>query len=231
MLWKDPCAARDDYVHVIADRSPDNVRSVLGRPGRDRGEAHTGDDVLGLKLLEMQRHLLLMYTSCGWFFDELSGIETVQVIQYAARAVQLAEELFGVTIEEEFLRRLERARSNLPEHKDGRVVYEKFVRPARVDLPKVAAHYAVSSLFESYDDDDRLYCCSVHRLDQRADEVGKARLRAGTVRVVSEVTGDATLLSYGAVHFGDHNLHGGVRPYPGEAECEQVAAELKEAFH
>ena len=71
------------------------------------------------KLLEMQRHAMLMYTSCGWFFDELSGIETVQVIQYAGRVVQLAEELFGNDIERRFLDKLALAKSNLPEHGDG----------------------------------------------------------------------------------------------------------------
>ena len=63
---------------------------------------------------------MLMYTSCGWFFDELSGIETVQVIQYAGRAIQLAQELFGDDLETKFLERLERAKSNIPEHGDGR---------------------------------------------------------------------------------------------------------------
>ena len=63
---------------------------------------------------------MLMYTSCGWFFDELSGIETVQVIQYAARAIQLYGEVFGESIEEPFLQKLELAKSNVAANKDGR---------------------------------------------------------------------------------------------------------------
>ena len=101
--------------------------------------------ITALKLMEMQRHAMLMYTSCGWFFDELSGIETTQVIQYAARTIQLYEELFGEPLEPMFLDRLEIAKSNISEHKDGRVIYEKFVRPAMVDRQKVAAHYALMS--------------------------------------------------------------------------------------
>jgi hypothetical protein len=62
---------------------------------------------------------MLMYTSCGWFFDEISGTETVQVIQYAARALQLAEELFALRLEDGFKEGLSRAQSNLPEQKDG----------------------------------------------------------------------------------------------------------------
>ena len=78
---------------------------------------------------------MLMYTSCGWFFDELSGLETVQVIQYAGRAVQLADSLnLGPPLEPEFWSgRLARAPSNLPEHRDGKKIYEEFVtRPCSI---------------------------------------------------------------------------------------------------
>jgi len=109
------------------------------------------------KLLEMQRHAMLMYASCGWFFDELSGIETVQVMQYAARVVQLAEELFGNSIEQDFLEYLALAKSNIPDHGNGATVYEKFVKPAMLDLYRLGAHYAISSLFEDYGEHTRIY--------------------------------------------------------------------------
>ena len=104
----------------------------------------------GLKLLELQRYLMLMYTSCGWFFDDLSGLETVQVIQYAGRALQLAGQLFSEDMATPFLDLLAQAHSNLPGQGDGRAIYERYVQPAMVDLEKVGAHYAVSSLFEEY---------------------------------------------------------------------------------
>ena len=66
---------------------------------------------------------MLMYTSCGWFFDELSGIETVQVIHYASRALQLAAQITAQSLEEEFLNLLQRTKNNLPEHVDGRAIY------------------------------------------------------------------------------------------------------------
>src|SRR5205814_8478410 len=128
-----------------------------------------------LKLLEMQRHAMLMYTSCGWFFDELSGIETTQVIQYAARTLQIYEELFGDTIEPMFLDRLEAAKSNIPEHKDGRVIYEKFVRPAMVDRKKVAAHYGLMSLFEPYPKEAKVYCYKVELEDLERTECGRSK--------------------------------------------------------
>lgn len=131
-FFHDPWAAGDAYIDVILDRSPDNVEGFLAAHARRR--LRSGERIQALKLLELQRHALLMYTSCGWFFDELSGLETVQVIQYAAPALQLAGDLFGDRLEEGFLALLERAKSNLPEHRDGRRIYEKFCRPAMVTL-------------------------------------------------------------------------------------------------
>ena len=134
-FFKDPWAARNNYIHVILDRSPES-RERFAAANFRRKSVKSGDRVNVWKLLEMQRHAMLMYTSCGWFFDELSGIETVQVIQYAGRVVQLAEELFGSGIEQRFLEKLALAKSNLPEHGDGAAIYEKFVKPASVDLLK-----------------------------------------------------------------------------------------------
>src|SRR5262249_58014502 len=115
------------------------------------GRDLTPDEIVqALRLLELQRHLMLMYTSCGWFFDEPTGPETLQVLQYAGRAVQLGQQLFGGDREEQFLKRLESVRSNITEFGDGRDIYERFVRPAMLDLPGVAAHYAISSFFDGY---------------------------------------------------------------------------------
>jgi alpha-amylase/alpha-mannosidase (GH57 family) len=88
---RDPWAARDAYISVVLDRSP----AARERFGEEHFARKLGDDeqVSVWKLMEMQRHAMLMYTSCGWFFDDLSGIETIQVIQYAGRVVQLAEQL------------------------------------------------------------------------------------------------------------------------------------------
>ncbi|MFQ3663415.1 MAG: DUF3536 domain-containing protein, partial [Chloroflexaceae bacterium] len=133
-LFKDPWEARNDYIEVILDRSDEVVNRFLTRHGR--GPLDSGQCIAALKLMELQRQLLLMYTSCGWFFDDLAGIETVQVIRYAGRAVQLARELFGEDLEGPFLERLARARSNNPAIGDGRAIYDRCVRPAVVDLRK-----------------------------------------------------------------------------------------------
>jgi alpha-amylase/alpha-mannosidase (GH57 family) len=224
----DPWAARNDYIEVILDRTPDNVEQFLARHasrGLDPGEKN-----MMLKLLEMERHAMLMYTSCGWFFDELSGLETVQVLQYAGRVVQLAQEVLGDDLERRFLERLELAKSNIAEHGDGRRLYEKFVKPSTVDLLKVGAHYAISSLFEDYQLRDKIYCYSIDREDYRPAEAGKAKLAVGRIKVTSDITWDTATISFGVMHFGDHNLWGGVRFYQGEKAYGVMAWEVMEAF-
>ena len=227
-LLKDPWAARDDYIRVVLDRSPENVDRFFA--DHSTHPLEPGERQTALKLLELQRHAMLMYTSCGWFFSELSGIETVQVIQYAGRAVQLAGELFGDGAEPAFLARLADAKSNLPEPRDGAHIYEKYVKPAMVNLPKVAAHYALSSLFEEYSDRERIYGYTVEREDDRRTETGRARLALGTVRVTSEITGESERLTFGVLYFGDHNLNGGVRPYRDPAAYDTMVEELSAAF-
>lgn len=206
----DPWAARDDYIRVILDRSPESRAAFFADHSIRPLESH--EQVLSLKLLEMQRHALLMYTSCGWFFDELSGLETVQVIHYAGRALRLAEECTGETIEAEFLQHLALAKSNLPEHGDGAQIYEKWVRPAVVDIDRVAAHYAMSSMFETYPDRTNIYCYDVERTRHSMDAEGKLRLAAGAAKFLSRITEESADLSYSVLHLGDHNVTAGVQP-------------------
>jgi len=227
-LFRDPWKARNDYISVILDRSPQNLDRFLSRHASH--ELREAERITAVKLLEIQRHALLMYTSCGWFFDEISGIETVQIIQYAGRAIQLAEEVFGASLEAPFLERLERAKSNLPEHRDGRLLYEKFVKPARVDLKKVSAHYAIRSLFEPYEEHDRIYCYSVDREDYQSAEVGKMKMAVGRARFTSRITGESAQLTFGVLHLGDHNLNGGVRDFRGPEAYQALIREVTEAF-
>jgi len=227
-LLTDPWRARDAYIEVILDRSTERREAFLVEQARRPLEPE--EEVRAWKWLELQRHAMLMYTSCGWFFDELSGIETVQVIQYAGRVVQLARELLGDDHEGRFIERLREARSNIPEHGDGATVFEKFVRPAMVDLPKVGAHYAITSLFDGYGERDRIYCYGIEREDQRLLSAGSARLAIGRARVTSEITRESARLAYGVVHFGDHNIAGGVRHFRGEEAYAALVAELGEAF-
>ncbi len=228
-LVRDPWLARDAYIRVILDRSPSSRNEFLIE--YQARALSPAEEVRLWKLLELQRHAMLMYTSCGWFFDELSGIETVQVIQYAGRVVQLAEELFGLPVEPAFTERLAFAHSNLPEHGNGADIYRNFVKPTMVDAPKFAAHYAISSLFEAYPDDTDLYCYSIQRQDYQVLEAGKLRLALGRAIFTSDVTQESELLSFGVLHFGDHNLTGGVREFQGDLEYGELVKHSSEAFY
>ncbi|MCS6880018.1 MAG: DUF3536 domain-containing protein [Oscillochloridaceae bacterium] len=227
-LLKDPWEARNDYIEVILDRSDETVNRFLAR--HERVPLDSSQCIAALKLMELQRQLLLMYTSCGWFFDDLAGIETIQVIRYAGRAVQLARELFGEDIEEQFLERLARARSNNPAMGDGRAIYDRFVRPAMVDLRKVGALYAMSSLFESFEEREQIYSYQVDREDYHLLPAGKNRLALGRMRVTSTITRESTRLIFGMLHLGDHNISGGVCEYQDEASYQALVRESTELF-
>lgn len=223
-FMNDPWAARDDYINIILNRSPENVAQFLSRHANH--ELTEAERIATLKLLELQRHAMLMYTSCGWFFDDLSRPEPIQVIQYAGRVVQLAQELFGDEVEESFLKLLEQAKSNVPEQGDGRRIYAKFVRPAMVDLTRVTAHYAVSSLFEEYSDEVKIYCYLIINEDYQTTDCGKSRLAVGRTRVTSEITQESAVLSFGVFHFGGHIINAGVREYAGEDTYQAMVQEI-----
>jgi hypothetical protein len=159
---------------------------------------------------------MLMYTSCGWFFDELSGLETVQVVEYAGRAVQLAESLFSSGIEEPFLTALSAAKSNIPEHGDGRRIYDKFVKSSMIDLLKVGAHYAISAIFEDYVEKTEIYSYRVDKEDFETFNSGQSTLALGKITVLSSVIPESCRVSFCVLYFGNHALNGAVRPLQGE---------------
>jgi len=227
-LLRDPWAARNDYIDVILSRTQDR-RSAFLNAHKTR-ELTEDETIEVFKQMEMQRHAMLMYTSCGWFFDELSGIETTQVIHYAGRTLQLYEELYGQSLESDFLGRLEHAKSNIPEHRDGRVIYEKFVKPSMIDRRKVAAHYALSSLFTPYPERDRVYCYTVERQDVQMTETGRAKLTVGRARIISEITLESDVLSFGAVYMGDHSMNAGVGHYSDQPNYDSLKQQLMEPF-
>ena len=128
-LLADPWAARDGYVALLLDRSPRAAEAFFAEhAARDLDEAARRR---ARGLLELQRNALRMFTSCGWFFEDVARIETVQVLLYAARAVELAGELLDLDLEEDLLARLAAAPANDPEDGDGRAVYLRGVEAAR----------------------------------------------------------------------------------------------------
>ena len=224
----DPWAARDDYIDIIVDRSPERISAFMIRHATR--PLNSEDEITVLNLMELQRHLMLMYTSCGWFFDELSGMETVQDIKYAGRVLQLADQLFSEPFEPGFLEHLELAKSNIPEHRDGRNIYEKFVRPFMLDMKDVGAHYALSSLFQDIGERSSIYAYSATREDYRSFQVGGSRLVIGRATVTSEVTHISSSLCFGVLHLGDHSIACGTGEYQGAQKYEALAQEISAAF-
>jgi alpha-amylase/alpha-mannosidase (GH57 family) len=221
---KNPWEARDDYMAVVRDRSPESLESFFGRhqTGVLDGQAR----LQARRLLEMQRNRLLMYTSCGWFFDEISGIEPVQILRYAAMAMQYLRDLGGGQAEGEFVRVLAAASSNIPELGDGGEVYRQLIKPAVVDLRRVIAHYALTSLFEERPDDAAVYAYRVQRLDEVHEAYGGSALRIAHVRVGSTLTGDEREAMYAVLHFGGHDFACGIRAYEDHAAYDRMKEDL-----
>lgn len=228
-LMPDVWGVRDDYINVILDRSVDRIASFFS----DHSERELTEEEKrkSLKLLEMQRCALLMYTSCGWFFDDISRIETVQVMQYAARAIQLAHSITGQDFESGYTEILAKAAGNTPEYQNGAEVYFKLVKPAVLDLLRVCVHYAVSSLFEDYPDIISIGAYTAFKQKYDLLESGRQKMATGWVRLRSNITWDEGEMTYGVLHLGDHNLICGARDYRGEISFQIMQDEINRAFN
>lgn len=227
-LLRSPWAARDAYADVILNRSDSAIQNFM-RAQASR-ELSPGEIVRCLMLLEMQRHSMLMFTSCGWFFNELSGIETIQVLQYAARALQLASDLGAHGLDEGFRSRLERAESNLHEQGNGAKIFERSVMPAMVDMQRVGAHHAVTSLFEIPKPTETVYGYEVTTRDFSQFEIGRSKVALGRVEVVSEITRETVDLTFGVLYLGDIHLTGGLRIDRGEDAYRELYKELSQTM-
>lgn len=226
ILLKNPWEARNDYIEIIFDRSHENIKNFLKIHAI--GELSREDQIKVLKLFEIQRNAMLMFTSCGWFFDEVSGIETIQIIQYASKALQYAEELKGKFLEPTFLKYLEKAPSNI--FKNAAEPYDRYVKSAKTDLLRVGAHYSISSLFEEYPEDINIYCYNAKSEIYNRSVAGKLTLAIGKSRVLSNITWDEKIIAFAVVHLGDHNINAGIKDFRGEKDFSALENEIKESF-
>jgi alpha-amylase/alpha-mannosidase (GH57 family) len=213
-LFKNVWEARDSYIDVILHRSDETTDRFIKEQQNHR--LSEDERVRALQIMEMQRHAQLMYTSCGWFFDDISGIETVQVIAYAARALQLARQVFGeraADIEASFVTRLAEAKSNDPAAGDGARIYNEKIKPMELGLEQVTAHYAISSVFSSFAEETELFCYRVRRISYDIYTSGRGRLALGRARVASAITEEHQNFSFAVLHFGDQNITAAVKAY------------------
>lgn len=226
-VFHDPWAARDAYIDVVLGRTDEAVqRFLLVQALRPNA---SDDRSRALRLLELQRHAMLMFSSDGWFFDELSRIETVQILRHAARVIQLAA-AFGLRLNAAFLERLRPAESNLPTYADGVAVYDRLVRPAVVDTPRVAAHYAITSLFRDYPDAATVYAYRVTRRHAQRITRGTRVLLVGRIEVAESATAAVSTLSYAVLHVGGTDVHACVRGDWDDTRHRTAAGQLIETF-
>lgn len=223
---RDPWKARNDYIEVMLRNTDEAARDFLVK--HTRRKLSKLEEVLVLQLLEMQRHAVLMYTSCGWFFDEISGLETNQILQYALRAIDYAKDVAGLDLHAEFLRRLSTAPSN--KFADGAASYVQNVLPGRVNLERVATHFAVASLFE--DDPAQLnlfnFSASVEAFERI--EAGTPRLAIGRLNIRSRRTHAEKTFCYAVLYLGQQHIIGNISGSMNRSTFDEMHQRTAEVF-
>jgi alpha-amylase/alpha-mannosidase (GH57 family) len=223
-LLPEPWRTRDRYAEVLVDPArrdaPDFVR-------REAGRAVSPEEIVrALRLLEMQRQGQLMFTSCGWFFSELSGIETVQVLRYAARAVQLAREVAGVDLQPGLERALAAAPSNDPALGNGREVFRRLVEPSVVSLEGVGAHLAIAASVRPVPDAGWVFCYAYRVEGRRAAAAGPVSVALCRLQLESALTRETLDAVACVLHFGAADFRCGLAPYRGPEQLAELEEEL-----
>lgn len=227
--FTDPWAARNAAVALTWDRRAEGARQFLdvharvGMSEEDRRDA--------LRLLEMERQRLLMFTSCAWFFDEISGLESTTVLTSAARALEIAAAYpEGAGLEKAFLDVLAIAKSNIPDVGNGAVVYERYVKPVQAGLPRVAAHQAMKALWHAEEDRGKVYSFHYEFQERRTERSAGTALSLGRIRVESCVTQDVLDAAYAVLHLGGHDFHCVLKTAPPSAEWRDAQARIWERY-
>ncbi|MGE0432992.1 MAG: DUF3536 domain-containing protein [Planctomycetota bacterium] len=239
VVLRDPWAARLDYIHLLHERNDDDVATWMARHLIEPSRAD--DRVRALRLLEMQRHVQLMYTSCAWFFDEISGLEAVQTLRYAARVIELAAG-FGAMLNEEFQQLLAAAPSNIPRFADGRAVWSHHVAPSVVSPLRLAAHVVVQRIFGEDSDvpsdatifpEDSTAPIYTHIVEQIAfTQRGgtRQRLVVGRVRTRDRITHERHNSEFALLDFGNLDFHCGVRTQGSDEAWRELGSDLLGLF-
>jgi alpha-amylase/alpha-mannosidase (GH57 family) len=225
--FPDPWAARDGYIAVVLDRgvaTVDHFLKTYGHPDLDESQVRDA-----LRLLEMQRDAMAMFTSCGWFFDEISGLEPTQCLHYAARVIQLARH-FQRDLEEPFLAVLEQAPSNLPQFGNGRGVWDTLVRPSVVDLERILAHYAISRIYRAPTERTEIEPLELEVLEQEVRARGPSHVAAGRLQARLRDTRGEDQAAFVVIHFGGLDFHAVLRRDVPPEPFEDFKRRLFETF-
>lgn len=226
-LFLDPWAARDDYIKLVVSRHRFREEFLYRHAGRWLQEQ---EKVRALTFLELQRHSMLMYTSCGWFFSDLSGIETLQDLEYAGRVLDLLGELGLDPPRKRFLEILSLAQSNRPERGNGADVFRRFVETARVSPQAIASSHAISSLVSQEPEEGETAGFRYTREEFRRKQHGRLKLATGRIRLDSVWTGKHNDYAFAAMHFGGVDFLCTLRPFASEEEFKASAEKLWSNF-
>ena len=218
-FFKDPQEARENYITVIMDRSDISVKNYQEEYFLE--DLTDEQKVKAMELLEIQRQAMLMYTSCGWFFSEISGIETVQIMKYAARVMQLAKSFMKKDLETPFLNILSEAKSNIPEFGTGKDVYEKFVKPSVVTTKQIVSLWAISSLYTDIDDEENVYCYKINKHSYKTVTKGNSKLVIGHIEVESKVTLEKSNMIFALLQFSGGDFHCAIKEFSDDFEMIQ----------
>ena len=222
----DPWEARNNYIDIILDRTSEHIEYFIQENAKHRLSDREITTVL--RLMEMQRNAQLMYTSCAWFFDEISGIETNQVLQYALRAINYAKQVTDIDLHPEFLERLKQTPSNI--YENGAVSYEKEILPTQLTLERVGMHYAITSLFEDNPDDLSLFNYEASNLSFEKNIAGNYRLITARTIVQSKITLSKKTFSFAVLYLGQQNIIGNISTDLTQAQFLEAQEVLKQEF-
>lgn len=226
--FKDAWNARNEYINVILDRSELSIKNFQkSNFVKDLSEEQK---VKAMELLEIQRQAMLMYTSCGWFFSELSGIETTQIMKYAARAMQLAQNFSKKDLEKHFLEILSEAKSNFPEFETGKDIFEKFVKPSVVTIKQMASLWAVSSLYKDFEDEEEVYCYKIKKHSYKKVQKGTSKLVIGHIEVQSKITLQKSNVMFALVQYSGGDFHCAIKEFSDDSEYLNIQKELFRIF-
>ncbi len=222
-LVNDLVTARNDYIGIILDRRPEARAGFLAKHLKEG----TGDEakIKALMLLESQKNAMYMYTSCGWFFSEISGLEAVQNMRYAARAVELAERYAEKPLMASFLTDLAEAPSNLPEYADGRNIFRKLVWPSMMTMEKIVAASVMSDLVTQ---NGHVWQPLNHIVEQLAKESLPDRYQSncGLARCTSRTTLESRQFTYYVTRFTPRDVRCYIREVRDEGEYQTLRERL-----
>lgn len=215
---------RNKYINVILDRNEMNVKKF--QQENFKPDLTDDDKVRAMELLEIQRQAMLMYTSCGWFFSEISGIETVQIMKYAARAMQLASRFTSKNLEEKFLEILSQAKSNIPEFGTGKDIFERFVKPSIITVKQIATLWALSSLYQDFEDEENVYCYTITRKAYKKVQKNSSTFIVGHIEIQSKITLQKSNVMFALMQYAGGDFHCTIKEYSDDAEFNRIKNDL-----